>query len=133
MTDFLSPILETKACTVSGYLWGRWPRRRITYDFDGVSPLHRSTITPPYVDIESAFFLPSSSQPEVFDTLIRIAGHTLLISSYFDSRLGPNLNLIREFPFMPWKGEIAVLFIGKRKPYVARAPPESLVRFAIAQ
>lgn len=90
-------------------------------------------IRPPYVDIETAFFLPSASQPEVFDTIIRIAGYTLLVTAYFDNRLGPNPNLKRDFPLLPWKGEIAVLFIGKRKSYVARAPPVSVIRFAIAQ
>jgi hypothetical protein len=77
-----------------------------------------NTIHPPYVDVEDAFFLPSVPQPEVSDTLVRVAGHTLLISAYFDTRLGPNPNLKRDFPYIPWCGEIAVLFVGKRKPYV---------------
>ncbi|KAH9172231.1 hypothetical protein EDB89DRAFT_1906341 [Lactarius sanguifluus] len=70
----------------------------------------------PYV--EGAFFLPSASQLEVFNTLIQVTGHTLLVSAYFDTCLGPNPNLKRDFPYIPWCGEIAVLFIGKRKPFV---------------
>jgi hypothetical protein len=92
-----------------------------------------NAIHPPYVDVEGAFFRPSASQPEVYDTLIQVAGHTLLVSSYFDIRLGPNPNLKRDFPHIPWYGEIAVLFVGKRKSYVKRAPPESVVRSAVAQ
>ena len=64
------------------------------YSFNSELPVHGSyIINPPYVDVKDAFFLPSASQPEVFDTLIRIANHTLLVSSYFDTHLGPNPNL----------------------------------------
>jgi hypothetical protein len=119
---------------VNGYLWGRWPRQTIAHRFNTELPVHgRYIINPPYVDIEDAFLLPDTSQPEVFDTLIRIGGHTLLVSSYFDTRLGPNPNLKRDFPHITWRGEIAVLFVGKRKPFVRRAPPDLVVRSAIAQ
>ena len=90
-------------------------------------------IDPPHVDVEAAFFLPKASPPEVFDTLIHVAGHKILITGYVDNRLGPNPNLQRDFPLIPWKGEIAVLFIGKKRPYVSHAPPRSLIRFAIVQ
>jgi hypothetical protein len=96
-------------------------------------PLHGNIVNLPYVDIENEFFLPRASRPEVFDTLIRINGHKLLVIGYLDSRFGPNPNLKRDFPLIPWKGEIAVLFLGKRKPYITRPPPESVTRFAIAQ
>jgi hypothetical protein len=97
-------------------------------------PMQGDCLNPPYVDVEGAFFLPSVSQPEVFDTLVRVDGHTFfLVSAYFDIRLGRNPNLKRDFPNVPWCGEIAVLFVGKRKPYVKRAPPDLVVRSAIAQ
>jgi hypothetical protein len=41
--------------------------------------------------------------------------------------------LKHDFPDIPWRGEIAVLFVGKRKPFLKRAPPDSVVRFAVAQ
>ena len=118
-----------------GYLWGKWPHRRITHTFFATSPLRGDIISPPYVDIESEFFLPRASPPEVFDTLIRVAGYKILVTGYLNPhhRSIPNPNLLRDFPFIHWKGEIAVLFIGKRKPYVSRAPPKSLLRFAIVQ
>ena len=90
-------------------------------------------INPPHVDVESAFYRPRNPQPEVFDTLIRVSGHTLLVSAYFDTRLAPNPNLKRDFPDIPWRGEIAVLFVGKRKPFLKRAPPNLVVHFAVAQ
>ncbi|KAI9443052.1 hypothetical protein H4582DRAFT_2054147 [Lactarius indigo] len=100
--------------------------------------IHRRTppnvpANPPYIDIKAAFFLPKAFPPEVFDTLIHVAGHKILITGYLDNRLGPNPNLQHDFPLIPWKGEIAVLFIGKRRPYISRAPPKSLIRFAIVQ
>ena len=58
---------------------------------------------------------------------------TLLVSSYFDAGLGPNPNLKRDFPHITWHEEITVLFVGKRKPFVKRAPPDLVVRSAIAQ
>ncbi|KAH9052738.1 hypothetical protein EDB87DRAFT_1581460 [Lactarius vividus] len=125
--------VPTRTGSVCGYLWGRWPRQTITYNFNAESPIHENTICPPYVDVEDAFFLPSASRPEVFNTLIRVAGYTLLVSAYFDTCLGPNPNLKHDFPYIPWCGEIAVLFIGKRKPFVRRAPPDSVVRSTIAQ
>ena len=68
---------------MNGYLWGRWPHQTITYCFNAELPVHGGCIiNPPYVDVEDAFFLPSASQPEVFDTLMQIADHTLLVSSY---------------------------------------------------
>ncbi|KAI9436762.1 hypothetical protein BJY52DRAFT_1230386 [Lactarius psammicola] len=134
LLSFASPSpLSTRPSAVSGYLWSRWPRRRITFTFDAVLPLHGGVIDPPHVDVEAAFFLPKASLPEVFDTLIHVAGHKILITGYVDNRLGPNPNLQRDFPLIPWKGEIAVLFIGKKRPYVSRAPPRSLIRFAIVQ
>ena len=71
--------------------------------------------------------------PDVYDTLVEVSGHTILVSSYFDDRVEPNPNLTRDFPLIPWRGEIAVLFVGKRKPYLTRGPPEGLIHFAIAQ
>jgi hypothetical protein len=118
---------------VSGYLWGKWPHRRITHTFFATSSLRGDIISPPYVDIESEFFLPRALPPEVFDTLVCVAGYKILVTGYLNlhHRSFPNPNLLRDFPFIPWKGEIAVLFIGKRKPYVSRAPPKSLLCFAI--
>ena len=134
-TDILSLIPQTKACPVTGYLWGTWPHRRIVRTFHAILPRRGEIFNPPYVDIEDAFFLPRASPPEVFDTLICIAGYKILVTGYLNlnNRSFPNPNLQRDFPLIPWKGEIAVLFIGKRKPYVSRAPPRSLLRFAIAQ
>ena len=126
-------MFQTKRGTVSGYLWGRRPCRTIAHNFDAESSLHENTIYPPYVDVEGAFFQPNAPQVEVFDTLVRVAGHTLLISAYFDTRLDPNPNLRRDFPHIPWRGEIAVLFVGKRKPFVRRAPPDLVVRSAVAR
>ena len=128
-------MLQTKPCAVTGYLWGTWPHQRIIHTFHAISPSCGDIIDPPYVDIEDTFFLPRVSPPEVFDTLIRIAGYKILVTGYLNlhNRSFPNPNLQRDFPLIPWKGEIAVLFIGKRKPYVSRAPPRSLLRFAIAQ
>ncbi|KAI9429183.1 hypothetical protein H4582DRAFT_2065657 [Lactarius indigo] len=120
--------VKSLSCVVTGYLWGIWPHRRI-------SPLCKDIVSPPYVDIEGAFFLLRASPPQVFDTFMRIAGYKILVTGYlnFKNHSFPNPNLKRDFPLIPWKGEIAVLFIGKRKPYVSRAPPRSLLRFAIAQ
>ena len=125
--------IETMDCTVPGYLWGRLPRLTIPYNFSAVAPVHEDTIHPPYVHIEDAFFFSGGSDPEIFDTLICIAGHKLLVTAYLDNSLPPNPNLMRDFPTIPWRGEIAVLFIGKRKPYVTRAPPKLLIRCAVAQ
>jgi hypothetical protein len=127
-----SLILQTKSSVVTGYLWGKWPNRRIAQTFLVTSPLHGDILDLPYVNVEDDFFLPRASPPEVFDTLMRVAGYKILVTGYFDKRSFPNPNLQRDFPLIPWKGEIAVLFIGKRKPYVSRAPPRSLLRFAIA-
>ena len=71
--------------------------------------------------------------PEVYDTLVEVSGHTILVSSYFDDRIEPNQNVMRDFPLIPWRGEIAVLFVGKRKPYLTRGPPEGVIHLAIAQ
>jgi len=65
--------------------------------------------------------------------LIEISDHTLLVSSYFDRCLERNPNLERDFPIIPWHGEIAILFVGKRRPYVSRGPRWSVVYTAIAQ
>ncbi|KAH9022223.1 hypothetical protein EDB85DRAFT_2187024 [Lactarius pseudohatsudake] len=87
--------------------------------------------TAPYM--VSGYVWQRASPPEVYDTLVQVSCYKLLVTGYLNGSLGPNPNLQRDFPLIPWKGEIAVLFIGKRKPYVSRAPPQSLVRFAITQ
>jgi len=130
IAESYSPTFHTKPHTVYGYLWGRWACQTITWSFDAESPIDESTL---YPDVEAAFYRPSSSPSEVFDTLIRVAAHTLLVVAYFDTRLAPNPNLKRDFPHIPWHGEIAVLFVGIRKPFVSRAPPDLVVRSAIAR
>ena len=70
--------------------------------------------------------------PDVHDTLIKISGHTLLVTGYYDARLETNPNLERNFPLIPWRGEIAVLFLGKRRHFLARGPPESVIFHALA-
>jgi len=89
-------------------------------------------IHPPYVDVERSFFMSIIAPPEIFNTLIRVSGHTLLVSGYFDNHVEQNANLKRDFPLIPWHGEIAVLFIGKRKPFLTQGPPDSVIHFAIA-
>lgn len=76
--------------------------------------------------------MPRIAPPPVFDTLIQVSGYTLLVSGYFDNRVERNVNLQRHFPLIPWHGEIAVLFVGKRKPFITRGPPECVIYFAIA-
>ena len=100
--------------------------------FKASFPVYGSTIRPPYVDIEASFAY-STPVPVVYNTLIEVSGHTILVSSYFDDRVEPNLNVMRDFPLIPWRGEIAVLFVGKRKPFLTRGPPEGVIHFAIAQ
>jgi hypothetical protein len=96
-------------------------------------PVHRNSIHPPYIDVEWSFSaLPMPAPPEVCDTLVKISGHTLLVTAYYDARLEPNPNLGRDFPLIPWRGEIAVLFLGKRRHFLARGPPESVVHRALA-
>ena len=124
--------LQTRSGGVTGYLWQRAPRRRIIYAFSADFPVQENMIQPPYVDVERSFFLPIIAPPEVFDTLIRASGHTLLVSGYFDTRVERNVNLKRDFPLIPWHGEIAVLFVGKWKPFITRGPPDSVIHFAIA-
>ena len=104
--------------------------------FNADVPEYGNTIRPPYVDVEASFTHPPGQAPvapEVYDTLVEVSGHTILVSSYFDHRAEPNPNLTRDFPLIPWRGEIAVLFVGKRKPYLTRSPPEGVIHFAIAQ
>jgi hypothetical protein len=124
---------QTEHGTVTGYLWRRDPRRNVLYKFIADFPVQESTIHPPYVDVERSFSLPTLSPPEVFDTLVELTGYTLLVSGYFDSRLEPNPNLKRDFPLIPWRGEIAVLFVGKRKPFLTRGPPDFVIHYVIAQ
>ncbi|KAF8263913.1 hypothetical protein EI94DRAFT_1703640 [Lactarius quietus] len=124
--------VPTKSCVVTGYLWGKWPNQHIAQTFLVISPLRGDIVDLPYIKVKDDFFLPRASPPEVFDTLMRVAGYKILVTGYFDRHSFPNLNLQRNFPLIPWKGEIAVLFIGKCKPYVSRAVPRSLLRFAIA-
>ncbi len=67
------------------------------------------------------------------DTLIQFSGYTLLVSSYFDRRLERNPNLERDFRLIPWHGEIAILFVGKRGHYVSQGPPGYVIHIAIVQ
>jgi len=124
---------QTKRGSVAGCLWQRAPRRNVVHAFDADIPMRASTIHPPYVNVEGSFSMPTLAPPEVFDTLIQVHGHTLLVLGYFDERLEKNPNLKRDFPFIPWRGEIAVLFVGKRKHFLNRGPPGSIIHLAITQ
>ncbi|KAH9022216.1 hypothetical protein EDB85DRAFT_2187021 [Lactarius pseudohatsudake] len=77
---------------VSGYVWQRWPRRRITSTFVAVSSLRGYLIDTPYVNIEREFFLPRASPPEVYDMLVQVSCYKLLVTGYLNSSLGPNPN-----------------------------------------
>ncbi len=96
-------MLQTKPCTVTGYLWGTWPHQHIIHTFHAISPSCGDIIDPPYVDIEDTFFLPRVSPPEVFDTLIHIAGYKILVTSYLNlhNHSFPNPNLQHDFPLIP--------------------------------
>ena len=83
--------------------------------------------------MELSFTYPSAEPPKVHDTHLKVSGHTLLVSGYFDDRLEPNPNLRRDFPLIPWGGEISVLFVGRRKPFLTCGPPRSVIYLAIAQ
>ncbi|KAI0281928.1 hypothetical protein BC826DRAFT_1067064 [Russula brevipes] len=114
--------VRTKRGSVAGCLWQRAPRRNVIHAFDADIPMRARV-----------FSMPTLAPPEVFDTLIQVHGHTLLVSGYFDERLEKNPNLKRDFPFIPWRGEIAVLFVGKRKHFLNRGPPGSIIHLAITQ
>ena len=87
----------------------------------------------PYIDVEWSFStLPMPVPPEVYDTLVKISGHTLLVTAYYDIRLEPNPNLGHDFPLILWCGEIAVLFLGKKRHFLALGPPESVVYHTLA-
>jgi hypothetical protein len=132
--EWLNSGNQTRRRKVTGFLWQQAPRRNVLYKFNADVPEHGITaIHPPYVDIEGSFTLPTPAPPEVCNTLIQVSGHTILVSGYLDNRLERNPNLRRDFPLIPWPGEIAVLFVGKRKPFLTRGPPESDIHFAIAQ
>ena len=124
---------QTRRGSVTGCLWQRVPRRNVVHAFDADIPMQATTIHPPYVDVEGSFSMPTVAPPEVFDTIIQLPGHKLLVSGYFDHRLEQNVNLKRDFPFITWRGEIAVLFVGKRKHFLNRGPPGSIIHLAIAQ
>ena len=124
---------QTRPGKVAGMLWQRAPRRKVHYRFNADFPVHRNSIHPPYIDIERSFSaLPRPAPPEVYDTLIKISGHTLLVTAYYDARLEPNPSLARDFPLMPWRGEIAVVFLGKRCHFLARGPPETAISHVLA-
>jgi hypothetical protein len=55
-----------------------------------------------------------------------------LVTAYYDARLEPNSNLAREFPLIPWRGEVAVLFLGERRHFLVCGPPEAVVHHALA-
>jgi hypothetical protein len=90
-------------------------------------------IHPSYVNVKRLLSMPMIDLPEVFDTLIRVCGHTLFMSSYFDNRVQQNPNSKHDFPLIPWCGDIAVMFVGKRKLFVTQGPSEFLIHLAIAQ
>ncbi len=71
----------------------------------------------PYVDINGTFFLLRASPPEVFNTLIHVAGYKILVTTILTLTivLSQIPNLQHNFPLVFWKGEIAVLFSGKRE------------------
>lgn len=95
-------------------------------------PINSNSIHPPYIDVEASFSALPIPAPDVYNTLIKISDHTLLVTGYYDARLETNPNLGRTFPLIPWREEIAVLFLGKRKHFLARGPPDSVVFHALA-
>ena len=56
----------------------------------------------------------------------------LLVTSYYDAQLKPNPNLARNFPLVPWHGEIAVLFLRKKRHFLACGPLESVIFHVLA-
>ena len=69
---------------------------------------------------------------------MHVAGYKIFATGYLNLRsftivLSLTQTRCATCLLIPWGGEIAVLFIGKHKPYVSQAPPKSLLRFAIAQ
>jgi hypothetical protein len=122
---------QTKPGKISGFLWRQTRRQRIQHRFAADIPPLPNPLQPPYVDVEASFWVAQPARPGVCDTFIKISSHMLLVTSYYDVRLEPNPNLERDFPLIPWRGEIAMLFVGKNKHYLSRGPPTSVVEQAL--
>lgn len=75
----------------------------------------------PYVKVEEGFARWHDHRPIIHDCIVDVSGlgglHSFLVSAYYDyTRYPPNPTISRHFgKISPWHGEIAVVFLGKRK------------------
>ncbi|KAI0026841.1 hypothetical protein K488DRAFT_91797 [Vararia minispora EC-137] len=135
LRTFPTGSLTHKKNYVDGYLFPSKGAFRQRVKFDALVSESSSIRNLPLVLVDLHFSLPKTSLgavPFVDDSIVWIDDTaSVLVSGYSHPDASVNEALLRLFPSYTWRGKIAVVFLGKWKPYLTRPPPSADVNAAV--
>lgn len=83
----------------------------------------------PYVRVEDAFTRYRQMDHQVHDCRVEVDGKLFLVSAYYDDSLPVNSAVKRDFKhFSDWRGEISVIYLGRRRVFRKTASSTSAER-----
>ena len=140
--EIVSRCIESKGCalmttskgdgTTAGYLFNPQRSRRIPIIFKATVPAAETFKNPRYICIEDRFSQPIAGN-EIYDCKVVVDKKIFLITAYWKEDDHRNMAIESVGKGLRWKGEIAVVQVGKVLPFYKQPKDPSFVNRAVAR
>jgi hypothetical protein len=120
------------AGTTRGYIFSPQRSRRLPVDFKTIVPVAETFENPRYIRIEDRFSQPTAGRV-IYDCKVVVDKNVFLITAYWKEDGHRNRAVESAGKGLRWKGEIAVVQVGRLKPFYKRPKDPSSVNKAVAR
>lgn len=128
-----SPLTTSKEDGITeGYIFRSQRSRRVPISFGAIIPLVETFENPRYIRIEDQFSQPVAGN-EIHDCKVVADGKVFFITAYWKEDGHKNMAVESAGRGLRWKGEIAVVQVGKLTPFYKRLRNPSSVNKAVAR
>lgn len=118
--------------TTRGYIFSSKRSRRLPVIFKTIAPVAETFENPRYVRIEEKFSQPTAGR-EIHDCKVVVGGNIFLITAYWEEDDHKNRAVGSAGKGLIWRGEVAVVQVGRLKPFYKRPKNPSSVNKAVAR
>lgn len=125
-------LLSKKIGTVKGYIFSSLRSRRRPVSFKAVVPKKETFENPRYVRVEDRF-TQQTAPGELHDCRVVMDKSIFLITAYWKNEANRNDSVSSACGGLVWKGEIAVVQVGRLVPFYKRPKNPSSVNRAVAR
>ncbi|KAF9790772.1 hypothetical protein BJ322DRAFT_1104420 [Thelephora terrestris] len=126
------PTGEIEDGTTEGYIFRSQRHRRLPIHFKTIVPLAETFENPRYIRIKDEFSQPIAGN-EIHDCKVIVDKNVFLITAYWKEDGQRNMAVESVGKGLRWKGEIAVVQVGKFTPFYKHPKNPSSVNKAIAR